>query len=97
MRYELDERVRRGGYAMTAADEHECFYRGCKEIVAGRYHCDRHEEILQRRRDAQARRNSDNAAAKRAHRQGSRSAGSETFVPRLFPDSASNGYADERT
>jgi hypothetical protein len=46
-------------------DEHECFYRGCKTIVTGRYHCDRHEAILQRQRDAQTRRNSARAAAKR--------------------------------
>ncbi len=43
---------------MSHPDEHECFSYGCKEIVVGRYNCDRHEAILQRQRDDQARRNS---------------------------------------
>lgn len=45
---------------------HECFYRGCKELVAGRYHCPRHEAILERRRAIQSARNSERAAQRRA-------------------------------
>jgi hypothetical protein len=42
-------------------DAHECFFRGCKEVVVGRYHCERHEAILERQRAAQAQRNSEKA------------------------------------
>lgn len=50
---------------MTHPGEHECFARGCHEIVVGRYHCDRHEAINERRRAAQGRCNSESAAARR--------------------------------
>jgi hypothetical protein len=46
-------------FALT--DAHECFFRGCKEVVVGRYHCERHEGILERQRATQARRNSEKA------------------------------------
>ena len=44
---------------------HECFFRGCHEIVADRYHCDRHVAILAARTAAQSRRNSENARLRR--------------------------------
>jgi hypothetical protein len=49
---------------MTGRDQHECFYRGCHELVVGRYHCDRHESILRTQRKARAKRNSENAQAR---------------------------------
>jgi hypothetical protein len=59
--------TRRPGDGMTRnhPDEHTCFFRGCAELVQGRYHCDRHEAILQARRDVQARRNSELARERR--------------------------------
>ncbi len=43
-------------------DTHECFFRRCTTVVpAERYHCDRHEEIIQRQRAIVARRNSERA------------------------------------
>jgi hypothetical protein len=45
---------------MTA---HECFYRGCKELVVGKYHCERHEAILQQQRETRSRRNSERRAS----------------------------------
>jgi hypothetical protein len=47
---------------MKHPDEHTCFYRGCREIVIGRYHCPRHEAILEARRASQSRRNAARAA-----------------------------------
>jgi hypothetical protein len=42
---------------------HECFFRGCTTVVPDeRYHCDRHQAILERQRAATADRNSKRAA-----------------------------------
>jgi hypothetical protein len=46
---------------LTHPDAHECFFRGCRQVVVGRYHCDHHEAILERQRAIQARRNSERA------------------------------------
>lgn len=43
----------------SSPDEHECFYRGCTELVRGRYHCDRHEAVLASRRAVVGRRNAE--------------------------------------
>jgi hypothetical protein len=48
------------------SESHECFFRGCKELVTGKYHCPRHEATLERRRAITARRNSEHAARRRA-------------------------------
>ena len=53
---------------MTNPYEHECFARGCHELVVGRYYCDRHVAIAERQRAAQSRRNSESAAERRESR-----------------------------
>jgi hypothetical protein len=51
------------------AGAHRCFYGGCHEMVGPeRYHCERHEAILERRRTIIAERNRKNAAARRERR-----------------------------
>jgi hypothetical protein len=46
---------------------HPCYFRGCSESVpVGKYHCDRHQAILEKQRAAVGRRNSERAAERRA-------------------------------